>query len=273
MTGWVSVCIPTYNAEETLPDTIQSVIDQTHSDWELIIADDGSADRTVEVARSFDDPRIVVHPAQANVGMAANFDRALDLGRFAYRKLLCADDLLEPTAVEHQLSILLENPSVALTAARRNIIDDQGHVISANRGVPDRFIGRHDGPTIARRVVRSGYNPLGEPASVLFLASAKEAAGSFSAALSSSMDIEMWIRMLRFGDFYGSAETLASFRLHSGSFTANHFKDYGRQDRSFFRSVAADPHWGVSRSALANGIIRSSLSDVHRSWRMRHSLR
>lgn len=266
----VSVCIPAFRAAETLGATIASVVAQTHDDWELVIVDDHSDDETLDVARGFDDERIRVVVSGTTIGMASNFERAVAETKAAFVKLLCADDLIAPDCLQAQLEILDNDPRLALTSGRRDIIGIDGAVLSPGRGIPSYLIGRRDGPTVIRRVFRSGYNPIGEPACVLFRREAKDRAGPFSGLLPGPTDLDMWFRLLGHGDFYGDRRTVASFRLHARSLTATTYRSYGNQDRTMFRRMAADPAWRVGRPSLAVAYARSFLHQAHRAHRHRH---
>ena len=264
----VSVCVPAYQAEATIHETIASVIAQTHCDFELVVADDHSTDATVEIAKSFDDPRIRVELGHETLGMVANFERVLRHARGDFVKLLCADDLISPDALGAQLEILSENPAVVLTSARRDIIGPNSELISPSRGIPSMLLGEHEGKTVVKRIIGLGYNPLGEPACVMFRSRTKQQAGPFSGQRPSPMDMDMWIRMLRYGRFFGDGRTLASFRLHPRSHTSKNYSSFGRQDRMLFRAVAADPHWGAGRHTLMAGLLRSRVIDLHRTLRV-----
>src|SRR5438876_11482302 len=95
----VSICVPAYNAERWLADALESAMRQTYSEFELVVADNSSTDRTVEIARSFDDPRVRVETATTWVSAVANHNRAIRLSRGAFVKFLHADDLLLPRCV------------------------------------------------------------------------------------------------------------------------------------------------------------------------------
>lgn len=105
----VSVIIPAYNAEQLLSFAVQSVLQQTLTDFEIIIVDDGSTDKTLSLARSFDDSRVRVY-AQFNRGQSAavNYGVSVSNGRFI--KLLDADDWLNPSHLEIQLQSLTGFP-------------------------------------------------------------------------------------------------------------------------------------------------------------------
>jgi len=103
----VSILIPAYNAQEWIADTLQSAIVQTWPHKEIIVVDDGSSDRTAEVARRFASKQVVVVSTE-NQGAAAARNHALRLSRGGYIQWLDADDLLAPDKIERQLAMLRE---------------------------------------------------------------------------------------------------------------------------------------------------------------------
>ena len=103
----VSILIPAYNAEEWIADTIRSAIHQTWPHKEIIVVDDGSKDRTAEVARNFA-PNEVTVVSKENEGAAATRNRALQICRGEYIQWLDADDLLSHDKIERQLAVLRE---------------------------------------------------------------------------------------------------------------------------------------------------------------------
>jgi glycosyltransferase involved in cell wall biosynthesis len=106
----VSILIPAYNAEQWIAETIQSAIGQTWPRKEIIIVDDGSKDRTAEVARRFATKQILV-VSKENQGAAATRNHALRLSQGGYIQWLDADDLLAPDKVEAQIASLHESDS------------------------------------------------------------------------------------------------------------------------------------------------------------------
>ncbi len=106
----VSILIPAYNSEEWIADTLQSAIAQTWPRKEIIVVDDGSSDRTAEVARRFASNEVSV-VSKENGGAAAARNRALQLSQGDYIQWLDADDLLAPDKIEKQLAALGEVPN------------------------------------------------------------------------------------------------------------------------------------------------------------------
>lgn len=106
----VSILIPAYNADKWIADTVQSAITQTWPRREIIVVDDGSRDRTAEVARRFASKEVAVVSIR-NQGAAAARNHALGLSQGDYIQWLDADDLLAPDKIERQLEALADNDS------------------------------------------------------------------------------------------------------------------------------------------------------------------
>lgn len=97
-----SVLTTVYNKEEHLAEAIQSVLVQSHKDFELIVVDDGSTDNSIEIAQRFasKDSRIIVYKNESNLGDYPNRNRAISLASFEYLKFLDADDVMAPHALK-----------------------------------------------------------------------------------------------------------------------------------------------------------------------------
>lgn len=111
---FVSIGIPFYNAERFLLDAIRSVFAQTHEDWELILMDDGSSDRSLEIARSINDSRVRVFSDGNNKKLAARLNEIHGLVRHDFIARMDADDLMATDRIEKQLRCLLAQPDIDL---------------------------------------------------------------------------------------------------------------------------------------------------------------
>lgn len=109
----VSILIPAYNAQETIAETLRSAIAQTWERKEIIVANDGSTDRTAEVARGFASAGVVV-VSRKNGGLSAAQNTAFQSSRGDYIQWLDADDLLAPDKIERQLSALKPGDSKSI---------------------------------------------------------------------------------------------------------------------------------------------------------------
>jgi glycosyltransferase involved in cell wall biosynthesis len=110
-TGLVSVIIPTYNQVEFIDETINSVLSQNYSNIEIILTDDGSSDGTAEINNRYaaSIPNVISITSARNTGIAANFNRALDLARGEFVAWLGGDDLMLPAKLKKQVNILNSN--------------------------------------------------------------------------------------------------------------------------------------------------------------------
>ena len=131
----VSVCIPVYNGERYLAETIRSVLDQTYRDFELVVLDNASTDATDRIPRSFADTRLRVETNPTTIPQPDNWRAAVRLCRAPLIKLLCADDLLHPRCLEYQVGPMEADPGLALVAARRHMVDERSTVLVPRRGL------------------------------------------------------------------------------------------------------------------------------------------
>ena len=259
----ISVCIPAYQAEAFIGATIESVIAQTYQDWELIVLDNNSPDRTGLIARSYDDPRIRVETNPATLSMAENWNAVAAMGTGRYLKVLCADDLLHPDCLAEQVAVLERNADVSFVASKRDFIGPDGEVVLERRGLRG-LVGRCEADSVVRRVVRSGINPIGWPGAILLRRSIYDQIGGFDTGSRYPIDLELALRMLPHGVFFGLDRPLASFRISPGSASST-LANQGEQHREVLRMVAADPQWSVVDGDLRRGLVLSYVETVKKS--------
>ena len=109
------------------------------------------------------------------------------------------------------------------------------------------MIGRHPGQRVVKRLVRSGSNPIGAPVAAMFRRGDFERSGGFSGHSIFAMDMDLWVRLLREGDFYGVPRSLASFRIRGGSTTAlTSARSQLAQQTDFAMRVVNESGWSVS---------------------------
>lgn len=155
----VSIGLPVYNGEEFLPRAMESLLGQTHRDFELIVCDNASTDGTEAICRDFArrDGRIRYERQAHNVGAAGNFNRTAELARGEYFRWAAHDDVCAPQLIERCVAVLDAHPHAVLAQGQAAIIDRQGRVIATPDGKgmvelldPARMI---DSATPARRFV------------------------------------------------------------------------------------------------------------------------
>lgn len=122
----VTVLMPVFNGERFLREAIESILRQTHRDFELLIINDGSTDRSRDIVLSYDDPRITLAENAKNLGLASTLNVGLGLAKYELVARQDADDLSLPERLALQVDFLEKNPDVVLVGTQAMIIDQQG---------------------------------------------------------------------------------------------------------------------------------------------------
>ncbi|MCF7821487.1 MAG: glycosyltransferase [Mariprofundaceae bacterium] len=124
MNPLVTIALPVYNGAATLKPAVHSILKQSFKNWELIILDDASTDNSLEVIRSFDDPRIRLVEGEANAGLSARLNMAVDLASGRYFARMDQDDVSYPDRIKKQLDYLQTHPEVDLLATSYAVFND-----------------------------------------------------------------------------------------------------------------------------------------------------
>ena len=221
----VTVCVPTFNGEHHLEACLESVLDQTFTDFELLVVDDASRDRTTEVAERFrrQDPRVRIERNPRNLGLGGNWNRCVDLATGEWLKFVHKDDVIAPTCIEALLAA--RRPHCPLVACKRVLqFDDDGDAVRADyrhtvEHSIDSLFGEvpyvSGGQVCGAVLDHFGVNFVGEPTAVLVARDAFGRFGGFNERLPVLCDFEYWARV---GGHTGLAyvpETLATFRVHA----------------------------------------------------------
>jgi len=233
----VSVCIPVYNCDRYIGQAIESVLSQTYPNLELVIINDDSTDQTLDVVRSYLDPRIRVVMNERRLGHQDNWNKALTEARGEFLKLLPADDLLYPDCLRRELEILAapENKGVALVCCSRDVIDSRGKVL-LKRSFKSKK-ARVNGSQAIRASIRAGTNLIGEPGAVLLRSEDARQAGLFDARYFYVIDLDYWRRLLARGDLYIIPDVLCAFRVAKGSASVSVAASQSRDFRRFIREL------------------------------------
>lgn len=163
----VSVVMVCRNAESTLPWAFGSLLAQTSRDWECIYVDDGSTDRSFDVAVGLGDPRIRAYRLDTNRGRGAARQFALEQAEGEYLCMLDADDWMYPWRLQTELDFLEAEPKAAIVSAGMAILDGELDLV----GVRGHVNG--DNPKVFPPMVRLGMPPFGFPQSMIRMRIAK----------------------------------------------------------------------------------------------------
>ncbi|MEM9924523.1 MAG: glycosyltransferase [Cyanobacteria bacterium P01_D01_bin.50] len=208
--SYFSIIIPAYNAIKYLPETLESVLKQTFSNFEVLIINDGSSDNIIEWVADIIDPRVKLI-SQDNQGVSAARNAGIDKSKGEYIAFLDADDLWEPTKLEKQLQCLKKNPSLGLIHTAMMLIDEKGKSLGRT------FISNVEGDALKALLEENTI----VTSSVIVRRNCLETVGKFDRNLHSSEDWELWVRIASLYPFALIKEPLVFHRQHPHNTTKN----------------------------------------------------
>lgn len=118
----VTVLMPVYNSERHLREAVESILSQTFTDFEFLIVDDGSADRSIEIVESYDDPRIVLIKNTTNRGTVHVLNQGINAAKGRYIARMDSDDISLPHRLEKQVRFMEANPAVGISGSAMRLI-------------------------------------------------------------------------------------------------------------------------------------------------------
>lgn len=217
--------MPTYNQGKFIKEAIQSVLNQTFADFELIISDDASEDDTEEIVRHIKDARVKYFRNKNNIGICQNFNRLIKLSKGEYIKFLCADDVLRPNLLERFTEVMDGSSKIGLCFCRNEWIDENGKFIKYYGKYPTNLIikskeafrhflfeGNGSAPHSAVMVRRNCFSELGN----FEVINDKTGWGE---------DWEMWLRILSKYDLGYITDPLIRIRRHKNTLTHFAYKN------------------------------------------------
>jgi glycosyltransferase involved in cell wall biosynthesis len=210
----VSVVILTYNRAAFLLTAIQSVLNQTFHNFEIIVVDDGSQDQTTEMVRSLTDQRIRYLRHEANKGQAASRNTGIRQALGEYVAFLDDDDEWLPQKLEKQVA-LLDSSSCRVGIVYTGFYSMEG----STKRVINRFIPEKRGYAVKAMCQR---NWIGTPSTVLIRRVCFDKTGLFDEGLASAVDYDMWLRISNEFEIDYIREPLVYYRVHDNRISANH---------------------------------------------------
>lgn len=248
----VSVIIPAYNALEYLPLAVDSVIQQTFQNFELLVVDDGSSDGTVSWVNQTTDPRIKLI-SQTNRGASTARNTGIENSKGDYIAFLDADDLWRPSKLAKQVKQLDLLPQAGLVHCWTEFTNAQGEQtgkLMTSHGEGDVWQ-----EMVIYNLLRCGSTPMVRR--ICF-----EDLGKFDTTLKYAEDWDMWIRIAAHYEFSVINEPLVLYREHSG----NKSKNYEGQLESFCKIIdkAVKARAGDQENLRRRAYGRAHL---HAAWR------
>lgn len=207
--NYLSVVLSTYNEEKYIAKSIQSILDQTYPYFEFIIVNDGSTDGTLDVVRSFDDPRIIIID-KPNSGLPDSLNKGIEKAQYDWIARMDGDDIAEPTRFENQIRYI--DDAVGVIGGQFREIDEDGNYRSQNISRKPLTSGK------CKRWILFGMSPLAHP-SVLVRKSLLQEFGGYDANFKAAQDIELWSRLSPSTTIINIPDVVLKYRKHSNNIT------------------------------------------------------
>jgi glycosyltransferase involved in cell wall biosynthesis len=207
----ISVIIPVYNAEKTIRETINSVLNQTLSDFELIVINDGSTDSTLEIIQSTQDHRLKVF-SYPNAGLPVSRNRGFYHSVGEFIAFLDADDLWTADKLEAQLIALRTNPKAAVAYSWTDLIDESGQFLRECCHITEN--GDVYAKLLLTCFVASGSNPL-------IRRQAFVEVGGFDESIAASQDFDLYLRLAARYHYAAVPSPQVLYRISTNSMSTN----------------------------------------------------
>jgi len=221
MNRLVSIVMTVYNAEEYLAESIQSILNQTFTDYEFIIIDDCSTDHSLQIAQEYQkkDPRIIIHHHQQNLGIGGARNTGVNLAQGKYIAWMDADDVSMPERIEKEVSYLESNPQVGVISSNANLINrigdfiDEVHMPQTHLLIEWAFSFYDPIINPAVMVRRDLYTKIGEYRNL-----------AINKGEYFPEDYDLWVRMIRETQFHNLNQPLLNLRKHEQNITKTRYQ-------------------------------------------------
>lgn len=205
----ITVLMAVYNGEKFLKEAMESILNQTYKDFEFLIINDGSTDKSVEIIESFNDPRIRLVHNEKNLKLIASLNKGISLARGKYIARMDCDDISMPERFEKEVEFLENHSDYGMVGTCYNIIDAQGKV--------QRNVSYPSNPDLIKLFL-SLTCPLVH-GSVMIRAELLKKNLYGSNDFSAVEDYELWTRIAEKSKIYNIPEHLFRYRIYGESFS------------------------------------------------------
>jgi len=206
----VSVLMPVYNAEQFVAQAIESVLNQTHQNFELICVDDGSQDKSYSILESYakKDTRIKVFQNEKNTGIGYTRRKLVGLSKGTYIAILDADDIMMPQRLEKQFTFLEKNPDVVVLGGQCVTIDAKGDV-TGTKIFPESF----------NEIYKMMYKKMSiqQPTLMVNKSLVPEDFPWYDNSMSPVEDLDNLFRLFNYGKFANLPDFVLFYRVYSAS--------------------------------------------------------
>ncbi len=212
-TPTVTVLMAMYNGERYLRESIDSILDQTFTDFEFLIVNDGSTDDTAKILQSYHDPRITILHNENNIGIPRSVNKGLRMARGEYIARMDVDDISLPHRFRLQVDYLDTHPGVGALGGAVELIDGQGRTIGKN----DCFLEHQAIKALLLVNCFSFYNP-----TTMMRRNLVQQIGMYNERMKYAQDYDLWWRLSGISCLANLPDVLVQYRCHDKSITTSH---------------------------------------------------
>jgi GT2 family glycosyltransferase len=252
--------MPVHNGEPYLREAIESILRQSYREFEFIIGDDGSTDRSAETVRSYDDSRITIFSNERQSGITTTLNKAIVRAKGSFICRMDSDDVALPQRIERQVEELGRHRELAAIGSNTTLIDERGGVI-----------GEEDfpqSPADVRKLIFH-HNPFAH-GSMMIRRSTLERIGVYDNRFKHNEDYDLWLRICAQYPMTNLAERLLLRRIHGASVTASkqvelaafRVRTLSHAIMHYYKNPFAMVYLGRSVASLAYHSVRSVTSAI-----------
>lgn len=230
----VTVLMSVYNGEKYLREAIESILNQTYTDFEFLLINDSSTDKSMEILQSYNDPRIRIITNEKNLGLTKSLNKGLELARGEYVARMDADDISLPERLERQVNYLNENSKTGVLGTNVQYIDEFGKLHEIQRWPEKDALIKWN---------LCFFNPIAHPTVMMRLDLIKKIAG-YDENIVYAQDYDLWVRLISESAFGNLQHILLYLRKSDDNVSHKHYleqKSYSYQ---------------ISRRAISNRLNR-----------------
>lgn len=229
----VSVIMPSYNSENYIDEAIESVLEQTYENWELIIIDDASTDRSTEIIKTYKDKRIRLLCNEINKGISESTNKGIKKSRGKYIALLDDDDIAEKDRLTLQVSYLEMHTEIDILGGRTTLIDKSGDVIDYS-GIP------RNNPKYIKAVLLFSCMDFWNGTAMIRREFIENFHLYYKNGCYGMQDYRFYMESSKVGNISTIPQFVLRHRLHSGSETNRNFQLFQKERKDVYAKIQRD---------------------------------
>ena len=258
----ILVFVPTYNSEKYLRQCLDSVLQQTFQDWQCVISDDASTDKSVEIAREYEkiDSRFKVLTHEKNVGAANNWNRAKENNNSFATKILCADDYIFHDSLAIQLN-LLKRFNTSIVFSERKIVFPSGRSLHPKLPKYGQSLSFNEAFSL---YIKSGRNIFGEPVAALFKTDSLISSKTFNSNFEFALDTFCYAAIANNENVTFDSNIVGVFRVSKSQWSYKMRSEQFFHDFEFIDHLIREEGVKISRFNVILGKVKVLLANMIR---------